>query len=120
MGLGIHIYNTDALAGPSQTGSQVDRGRRLADTPLLVHDRDSPHALVPPAPQLLLHDDKLSGDRPIRPAAVSRKTNAKLRSARRASPEPFVSPADGFRLACASARRTWLDTFAGSERRQMR
>jgi hypothetical protein len=46
MGLWIEINHEDTLAGSGQGGGQVDRCGRLADSPLLIDDRDPSHELT--------------------------------------------------------------------------
>jgi hypothetical protein len=43
VGLRVHVEEQDLLAEPGERGAEVDRGRRLADTALLVDDRDDLH-----------------------------------------------------------------------------
>jgi hypothetical protein len=43
MGLGIHIDHTDIFARLRQCGSEIDRGRCLSDTTLLIHKSQHAH-----------------------------------------------------------------------------
>jgi len=57
--LRVHVYQEDPFAGLRKTGSKIDRGRGLADSPFLIGDgvdqrRAFPFSLLPGAQKPVL------------------------------------------------------------------